>query len=226
MHMNKTCAEKAARISKKPKMRSARFLEFPIFFQRFVSYERGFQAVSREPPTNRFWSLFVERNSFEENLRWKSGSDFEKPKLSGPPFLEFLMLFRSVVLKESYVKAVSKGPSTNIFWTLFVEKKSNERKLRRKTGSELQKAKIEGRTISEVLNTLWIRFFKWKVYPSDLQRAVNKHLLIPFRREKINWTKVALINWLEIPKSKNWAAHQFRSSQKIVNRLFLNEKYL
>ena len=53
-----------------------RFWSSQKLFKRFVSKERYIKVVSKEPSANSFWSLLVEKYSFEQNLRWKSGSFF------------------------------------------------------------------------------------------------------------------------------------------------------
>ena len=52
------------------------------------------------------------------------------------------------------------------------------------------------------------------------------HFLIPFRREKFIWIKVALKKRLGFRKGQNWGEHQFRSSQNFFSRLLSTERYI
>ena len=128
--------------------------------------------------------------------------------------------FKRFILIERYIQAVSKEPSTNILWSLLVEKNSFQQILPWESGSDFKKAKLEGRTISEVINFFSSSLFKMKVYPSGFQRVINQLFLIPFRREIFTWTKLALKKRLGFQNGKKRGEHHFRSSQFFVNRSF------
>ncbi len=70
--------------------------------------------------------------------------------------------------------------------------------------------KQRGANSREYLKFFHAIFFKRTIYPFAFHWAINALFVIPVRREIINWTEVALKNWLENRKSKKkTAAHPF-----------------
>ncbi len=84
---------------------SSPFLEFSIFFQSVFSNERYTEGISKEPSTDLFCSLFVEKNSFVQKLRWKSAMIWRKRNRGAHHFWKSQKFSNRFVSNERYIQA-------------------------------------------------------------------------------------------------------------------------
>ncbi len=149
--------------------------------------------------------LFYEFMTFRTPLRKLHTKDWEMDY----PIATFLLWINCAVswvlnflsngvFNERYIQTVSKEPSANFLWSIFVEKKSIEQKLCWKTGSNFQKAKREGRNVSGVLNYLSIGFFwmkdKLRRIPKSHQRIFSDGFTL--RKNEMSKKYVEELAWL------------------------------
>ena len=165
-HLKKSCAERLASFSRKQKLKGAHFLEFSIVFQavclKWKVYPSGFQR----PINEQFLIVFRREIFIWTKLALKKRLGFQESKNWDAHLVWSSEYFlKRFDLDERYNQVFSKELSTNNFWSLVVEKFSSEQNLRWRSGSDLKKAKIEGRTIAGVLNSFSSCLFEMKGIP-------------------------------------------------------------
>ncbi len=90
------------------------FWSIKYFFKRFVSNEMYFHAVSSEPSTNIFWSLFKVKNFIWTKLALKKRLGFQKSQNWGAQhFWSSQYFFKRFVSYERFFPAVSREPSAS-----------------------------------------------------------------------------------------------------------------
>ena len=107
-------------------------------------------------------------HTLTERLGFKTAKTEGRTNSEVPIILSIGYFFKAKVYPSAFQRAINEH-----FWSLFVGKFSFDQKLRRKSGSDLEKAKIEGLTVTGILNIFPIDFFKWKVYLSGFKWAIS-----------------------------------------------------
>ncbi len=133
-HLIKICAEEAARISKKPNLRGANFLDFPVFSSSLF-WMNGISQWFSNSHQRTFPDRFQYRNFYLiKKCSGKMPRTSRRPRLRGASFLEFWQFFQAVCFKWTVYPSFFQKQSKNNVWSLLRGKYSFEQNLRWRSG--------------------------------------------------------------------------------------------